>query len=321
MDAALTDRLVVVVGGSGFVGRYLVQLLAKAGARVRIVTRTPETAMFLKPLGGLGQIEVVRGNVSDAASLAAAFAHADMGVNLVGILDERAGQKFANVQAEGAAAVARAAAAVGVTAFVQVSAIGADAGSAAEYARTKAAGEAAVLAALPHATIVRPSIVFGPEDQFINRFAAMAGSPLPVVPVVAGGAKFQPVYVLDVARAIVAALGDPAAFGSKTFELGGPRVYSFREIIGWIIREIRSSKALVEVPDFAAKLMAIAGDTLSFVPMTSGQFAMLQSDNVARGPGFADFGIDPVPMEAIAPAYLERYRAAGRFHRDAETPA
>lgn len=320
MDGQLLDRLVVVVGGSGFVGRYLVQVLAKAGARVRVVTRNPENATFLKPLGGLGQIQVVRGDVTDEVSLAQAFDKADAGVNLVGILDERGGQKFARVQADGASKAARAAAAAGATAFVQVSAIGADAGAKAEYARTKAAGEAAVLAAMPQATIVRPSIVFGPEDQFINRFAALAKSS-PVVPVVRGDAKFQPVYVLDLARAIAVALGDPGGFGGRTYELGGPRVYSFREIIAWILHEIRSTKSMVEVPDFAASLMGLAGDYVPLVPMTSGQFAMLQSDNVAQPPGLAAFGIDPVPLEAIAPGYLERYRTAGRFHRDPETPA
>jgi len=317
MDGSLAGRLVVVVGGSGFVGRYLVQELAHADARIRIVVRSPERANFLKPLGALGQIEIVAGDVTNAARLTAAFTHADAGVNLVGILDERAGQKFARVQAAGAAMVAKAAAAAGVSAFVQVSAIGADAASGAEYARTKAAGESAVMAELPHATIVRPSLVFGPEDQFINRFAALAKAS-PVMPVVAGGTKFQPVYVVDVARAIVAALTDPARFGGQTFELGGPRVYAFRDIIAWIMREIRVDKPLIEVPPFAAQLMGRAGDFLPFMPMTSGQYVMLQSDNVAAAPGLAAFGIDPTPLEAVAPAYLERYRPAGRFHRDAE---
>ena len=315
MAANLTDRLVVVVGGSGFVGRYLVGQLAHAGARIRVVVRSPERAAFLKPLAALGQIEIVAGSVTNAASIAAAFVHADYGVNLVGILDERGGQKFAATQADGAATVARAAAAANVAAFVQVSAIGADAASPAEYARTKAAGELAVTAALPHATIVRPSLVFGPEDQFINRFAALAKA-LPVVPVVAGGTRFQPVYVVDVARAIVASLTDPATFGGKTFELGGPKVYAFRDIIAWIMRQIRVDKSLLEVPPFAAQLMGRAGDFLPFVPMTSGQYAMLQSDNVAALPGLAAFGIDPAPLEAIAPGYLVRYRSGGRFNKD-----
>ncbi len=317
MDGSLAGRLVVVVGGSGFVGRYLVQELARADARIRIVVRSPERANFLKPLGKLGQIEIVAGDVTDAESVAAAFHHADAGVNLVGILDERAGQKFARVQAGGAAAVAKAAATAGVAAFVQVSAIGADAGSGAEYARTKAAGEGAVLAALPRATIIRPSLVFGPEDQFINRFAALARTS-PIMPVVAGNTRFQPVYVVDLARAIVAALTDPARYGGQTFELGGPRVYAFRDIIAWIMREIRVDKPLIEVPPFAARMMGRAGDVLPFVPMTSGQYVMLQSDNVAAPPGLAAFGIDPTPLEAVAPAYLERYRTSGRFHRDPE---
>ena len=316
---ALADRVVVVVGGSGFIGRYLVQELARAGARVRVVVRSVERAGALKTLGDLGQIEIVGGDVARPVTIDAAFAHADAGVNLVGILDERSGQKFAAVQSGGAAAVAAAASAAGVGAFVHVSAIGANATSGAEYARTKAAGEAAVLAALPHATILRPSLVFGPEDQFINRFAALAKSS-PVVPVVAGGTKFQPVYVVDVARAIVAALADPARFGGETFELGGPRVYAFRDIIAWIMREVRVDKPLLEVPPFAAKLMGRAGDVVPFMPMTSGQYIMLQSDNVAAPPGLAAFGIEPTPLEAIAPAYLERYRTSGRFHRDAETP-
>ncbi len=316
MDGSVADRLVVVVGGSGFVGRYLVEELAHAGARVRVVVRAPERAYFLKPLGALGQVEIVAGDVADAGSITRAFRHADMGVNLVGILDERGGQKFAATQATGAATVARAAADAEVSAFVQISAIGADATSGAEYARTKAAGELAVTAALPHATILRPSLVFGPEDAFINRFAALARA-APVIPVVAGGTRFQPVFVVDVAKAIVAALADPATFGGSTFELGGPKVYAFRDLIAWIAREIRVEKSLIDVPPFAAKLMGRAGDILPFLPMTSGQYIMLQSDNVAAPPGLAAFGIAPTPLEAVAPAYLERYRTAGRFHRDA----
>jgi len=318
--SGLAGRLVVVIGGSGFIGRYLVQELAHADARIRVVVRSPERAAALKPLGRVGQIEIVAGSVTDAAAMTRAFAHADAGINLVGILDERSGQRFDRVQAEGAGNAARAAAAANVTAFVQMSAIGADAASTAGYARTKAAGEAAVTAALPFATILRPSIVFGPEDQFINRFAALAKQ-LPVVPVVAGGTRFQPVYVVDVARAAVAALAEPDRYGGKTFELGGPRVYLFRDIIAWIMREIRTTKSIVEMPAAAARLMGRAGDFLPFVPMTSGQYTMLQSDNVAQPPGLAAFGIDATPLEAVAPAYLERYRTSGRFHRDAETAA
>ena len=310
------DGLVVIVGGSGFVGRYVVQELARTGVRMRVVVRTPEAAAFLRPLGAVGQIQLVGGNVSDAAGLGRAFENATAGVNLVGILAESGKQRFDAVQAKGAGNVARAAAAAGVAAFVQVSAIGADAASPARYAQTKAAGEAAVRTALPHATILRPSIIFGPEDQFINRFAQLART-LPVVPVVAGATRFQPVYVLDVAQAVAAALADPAQFGGKIFELGGPTRYAFREIIAWILREIRVGKPLVEVPALIAKAMARAGDFVPGAPMTFDQWTMLQTDNIATGPGLAAFGISPTPLESVAPRYLERYRSGGRFHRDA----
>ena len=187
----------------------------------------------------------------------------------------------------------------------------------AAYARTKAKGEAAVLAALPHATIVRPSIVFGREDQFFNRFASLATT-LPVVPVVAGGTRFQPVYVLDVAQAIAAALADPGRHGGVTYSLGGPDVRSFRDILAWIVAEVRPGKPLVEVPDGVAALMARAGDFVPGAPMTSGQWQMLQADNVVPpgAPGLADLGVAATPLESIVPAYLERYKTGGRFHRD-----
>ncbi|QXQ05590.1 complex I NDUFA9 subunit family protein [Sphingosinicellaceae bacterium] len=311
------DGLVVVVGGGGFVGRYLVQVLAKTGVRIRVVSRNPEGASFLKPLGGLGDIQIVRGNVRDAASMARAFDGATAGVNLVGILAEGGSQRFDAVQARGAGTVAEAARNAGVAAFVQVSAIGADANSPAGYARTKAAGEAAVLKALPHATIVRPGIVFGREDQFINRFAALTAQ-LPVVPVVAGKTRFQPVYVLDVAHAIAAALADPAKFGGQVYSLGGPRIYSFREILTWIRDQVRPGKTLLDIPDAAAALMAKLGNFVPGAPMTQDQWLMLQRDTVVvpGDLGLADLGIEATPMESIAPAYLERYKTGGRFHRD-----
>ena len=311
------DELIVVIGGSGFVGRYLVQALAARGARLRVVVRNPDGASFLKPLGGLGQIQIVRGDVRDAAALARAFDGATAGVNLVGILAESGTQRFEAVQARGAGLVAQAAAAAGVTAFVQVSAIGADARAKAAYGRTKAAGECAVLAALPHATIVRPSIIFGREDQFFNRFAALATT-LPVMPVVAGRTRFQPVYVLDVAHAIAAALGDPAKFGGTTYALGGPDVRSFRDLLAWIVAEVRPGKRLIDVPDGIAALMATAGDFVPGAPMTSGQWQMLQSDNIVPpgAPGLVDLGVAATPMASIVPGYLERYKTGGRFHRD-----
>ena len=311
------DGLVTIVGGAGFVGRYVVQLLAASGVRLRIVARNPRSASFLQPLGGLGQIQAVRGDVRDPASLARAFEGATAGVNLAGILAEAGGQRFDAVQATGAGNVARAAAAAGVAAFVQISAIGADARGAAAYARSKAAGEAAVHAALPHATILRPSIIFGRDDQFFNRFASLAAT-LPVVPVVAGRTRFQPVYVLDVAHGIVTALGDPARHGTTVFSLGGPEVRSFRDILAWIVREVRPGKPLVDVPDGIAALMARVGDFVPGAPMTSGQWQMLQVDNVvpAGAPGLADLGVAATPIDAVVPAYLERYKTGGRFHRD-----
>ncbi|MGL4541896.1 MAG: complex I NDUFA9 subunit family protein [Polymorphobacter sp.] len=306
--------LAVVVGGSGFIGRYLVQELARSGIRIRVAVRNAVAANFLQPLGALGQVEIVEADVTNAASLARAFRDATTGVNLVGILAE-GGQKFDAVQNRGAAAVALAAAAAGVASFVQVSAIGADVTSPSRYGRSKGEGEAAVRAALPGATIIRPSIVFGAEDLFLNRFAALAQS-LPVVPVVAGDTRFQPVYVLDVARAIVAALADPRRHGGHTYDLGGPRTYTFRALIAWIMREVRADKPMVDVPPFAAKLMAQLGSILPGMPMTHDQWLMLQSDNIAVLPGLAELGIEPTPMEAIAPLYLERFRTAGRFHRD-----
>ena len=296
-------------------GRYVVQRLTARGCRVRVGVRYPERAGFLKPLGDLGQISVVRVEIGSGQGLKQAFDGAVAGVNLVGILDERAGQRFADVQANGAGMAARAAAAAGVAAYVQVSAIGAEAGSSIAYARTKAEGEAAVMAALPFATVLRPSLVVGPEDQFLNRFASMAAMS-PLLPVVSGESRFQPVYVLDVAAAVVAALGQAEARG-RVFELGGPEVMSFREILAMINHETGRGRALLEVPDAVARLMGRVGDVLSFVPMTSDQFAMLQKDNVmAEGAaGLAALGVPPTPLSSFVPQMLARYRAGGRFSK------
>jgi uncharacterized protein YbjT (DUF2867 family) len=316
MDGLDTDGLVVIVGGSGFIGRYLVQDLARTGVRMRIVARNIPAAQFLKPLGGLGQIDIVYGDVRDPASLRSAMRGATAAVNLAGILTATP-QIFDAVHARGAELAARAAAEAGAGRFVHVSAIGADRESPAAYARSKAAGEAAVRAAFPAATIVRPSVVFGREDAFLNRFAGLAQSMLPVMPVIAGATKFQPVYVGDVARAIATALGDPRAFGGRIFELGGPRTYSFRELLAWIMDEVRARKPLFDVPDSLAAMMAQLSGWLPGVPITRDQWAMLQTDTIAHGDGLSAFGIAATPMEAIAPAYLERFRTAGRFHREA----
>jgi uncharacterized protein YbjT (DUF2867 family) len=309
--------LVTVVGGSGFLGRYIVQRLAEAGLRVRVAVRHPEAALFLKPLGGLGQIQLVHGDITSDAQMAAAFDGATAGVNLVGILAESGKQRFDAVQAQGAGRAARAAAAAGVRHYVQVSAIGADAASSVPYARSKAQGEAAVLAAIPTATILRPSLVVGPEDQFLNRFAAMARLS-PVLPVIAGDSRFQPVFVMDVAAAVVAALGSPAAAG-RTYELGGPDVLSFRAILAMINAETRQHRTLLEVPAGIAGLMGRLGDVLPFMPMNSDQLVMLGKDNIvgAGMPGLAELGVLPTPMAAFVPAMLERYRPSGRFNQNA----
>ncbi len=316
-SALAPGALVTVVGGSGFLGRYIVQRLAEAGLRVRVAVRHPETALFLKPLGSLGQVQLVHGNITSDAQMAAAFDGAAAGVNLVGILAESGKQRFDAVQAEGAGRAARAAAAAGVRHYVQVSAIGADAASPVPYARSKAQGEAAVLAAIPTATILRPSLIIGPEDQFLNRFAAMARLS-PVLPVIAGNTRFQPVFVMDVAAAVVAALNSPAAAG-RTYELGGADVLSFRAILAMINAETRQQRRLLEVPGWIAALMAKLGDVLPFMPMTSDQLAMLGKDNVVTSgmPGLADLGVEATPMAAFVPAMLERYRPSGRFNQNA----
>jgi NADH dehydrogenase len=313
MSALAPNSLVTVIGGSGFIGRYAVQMLAEHGFRLRVVVRNAQTALFLKPLGDLGQIEIVAGDIRSDADMVRAFAGAAAGVNLVGILAEGGGRTFTAIQAEGAGRAARAAAAAGIGRYVQVSAIGADAASPSAYGRTKAAGEAAVRAALPGAVILRPSIVFGPEDQFFNRFADLA-TLAPVMPVISGRTRFQPVHVLNVAEAITHGLIRDDTAG-QTYELGGPGIYSFRELLAMILKDIGRNIPLVEVPDGIARLMGAVGNVLPFVPMTSDQFAMLQKDNVcAPGvPGLAALGITPTPVEAIIPGQLARFRKGGRF--------
>ncbi|MEX6724813.1 complex I NDUFA9 subunit family protein [Parapedomonas caeni] len=310
----MAGDLYTVFGGSGFIGRYVVQQLAARGHRVRVAVRNPNLALFLKPSGAVGQIQLVQANVRNAESVARAVAGADGVVNLVGLLAESGHQTFKDVQAEGAATVARAAAAAGVRAFVQMSAIGADAASPARYARTKAEAEAAVRAALPQATILRPSVVFGPEDDFINRFARLARM-LPVMPVVAGDTRFQPVYVADVAAAVVSALEAPAEVGGHVFELGGPRTYTMRDLLAYILDEAMLDRPLVEVPMAAAGLLASLTGWLPGAPLTSDQLLMLARDNVVS-PTSADLralGVSPTPLEAIAPSYLVQYRPKGRF--------
>jgi NADH dehydrogenase len=308
-------KLITIVGGAGFVGRYVVQELAKRGTRLRVLVRDAHRAAHLKPLSAVGQIALVEGDLRNAALVDAACSGADGVINLVGVLDERGGS-FDSVHVEGARTVAAAAAKAGAAALVHLSAIGADPESESGYGRSKGEGEAAVRAAFPGATILRPSLIFGPEDQFINRFAALArGLPF-VLPVVAPRMKLQPVHVLDVARAVVEAVEAPARFGGRTYELGGPRVWTMRELLGWIVAQTYSDKPLVDVPDgVAAKIAAFTG-WLPGAPLTGDQWRMLQRDNVvAEGAdGLEAFGIRPTPLEAVAPNYLVRYRKHGRFN-------
>ena len=303
-----TDRLVTLFGGGGFVGRYVAQALFKAGARVRIAEREPRRAFFLKPLCGLGQIQFMRAQVTDAGDAARAVDGADAVVNLVGILKG----DFEEVHVGGARNVAAAAAAAGVPALVHVSAIGADPDAASAYGRSKGEGEEAVRAAFPAATIVRPSIAFGLEDDFVNRFARMAQL-LPVLPVMRGSWKLQPVHVADLGKAIARAALDPAPYAGRTFELGGPQVLSLHELNRWICEATGRNRALVDIPDPIAGLIARLTGWLPFAPLTWDQWLMLQRDNIATGPGFEAFGIRPTPLAAVAGGWLTLYRRHGRF--------
>lgn len=309
-------NLVTVIGGSGFLGRYVVQHLARAGHRVRVAVRHPELAQFLKPLGGVGQIQIVQANVRYPASIARAVAGSDAIVNLVGILYPSGHQTFNHVQGEGAEGIARAAVAASVKVLVHVSAIGADAESPSNYARTKGEGEAKVRAAFPAATILRPSVVFGPEDGFFNRFAGLAQIS-PVMPVICGDSRFQPVYVGDVASAILQAVENPARHGGQTYELGGPRVWTFRDLLAYILKEIRINRPLVEIPLPIAKLQAAVLGLLPRPMLTSDQLKLLARDNVvsAGAAGLDAFGITPTPIESVVPSYLVTYRPHGQFNR------
>lgn len=305
-----TRKVATVFGGSGFLGRYVVKRLAAAGYVVRVAVRDTEGAMFLRPMGGVGQIVPLRAGVSDEPAVVRAVSGAEVVVNLVGILAERHAGDFIKLQAEGAGRVARAAAAAGVAHFVQISAIGADAASESLYAKSKAMGEEAVRAAMPGAVILRPSLVFGAEDQFFNRFASMAQLS-PVMPVIYGNTRFQPVYVGDVADAVMAAIGRPEAAG-VTYELAGPKVWTFRELMAWILETTRRRRPLIEIPAALAKLQAAVLERLPGKLLTRDQLILLAKDNVARDlPGLAALGITATPVEQVVPLYLARYRPGG----------
>ena len=314
------SKLVTIFGGSGFVGRYIARRMANEGWRVRVAVRRPNEALFVKPYGVVGQVEPVFANIRDDASVAAAINGADAVVNCVGILAPSGKNTFDAVQADGAARIARIAAEQGVTGFVQISAIGSDADGASAYSRTKAAGEAAVLEHMPNASILRPSIVFGVEDQFFNRFASMARLG-PVLPIVGAETKFQPVYVDDVAKAAVALLTGDAKPG--IYELGGPDVKTFREMMTDMLEVIQRRRMVLGMPFFAAKAMAFGFDmletvSLGMVPngmLTRDQLKNLARDNVASAdlPGLADLGIEATPYSSVLPDYLWRFRNSGQY--------
>ncbi|MES2986695.1 MAG: complex I NDUFA9 subunit family protein [Pseudomonadota bacterium] len=303
----MKDMLVTLIGGGGFLGRYVAQELFAAGARVRVVQPRPRDAWFIKTLGGLGQTQFAAADIRKPETLARALQGSDAVVNLVGVL---AGD-FEGVHVDGARNVAEAAAAAGATTLIHVSAIGADPNSAADYGRTKGEGEIAVRKAFPDATIFRPSILFGREDAFVNRFAGMIANTPVAVPVLRAEAKFQPAYVADVAQAIAQAIMDPAAHAGQTYSLGGPDVISMIDLFKWIAGTIQRDVPFVALPDAIGGVIPF----LPFAPITRDQWRMLGTDNVvpAGEQGFAAFGIVPTPLATVAPAWMVRFRKAGRF--------
>jgi uncharacterized protein YbjT (DUF2867 family) len=315
-------RRITILGGSGFIGRYVVKRLAATGAVIAVVSRHASSAGFLRPMGDVGQIALINADVTDRTLLAAAVEGADAVVSAAGILYERDKQRFDAVHHRGPALLATLAKAAGAKRFIHLSAIGADPAAPAAYARSKAAGEAAVRDAFPGATILRPSIVFGPEDDFFNRFAAMAQF-LPALPLIGGGhTRFQPVYVGDVADAVSAALMRADAVGA-TFELGGPRVLSFKELMELVLRETHRRCALVNVPFALATLEAAFLEWLPKPPLTRDQVKLLQRDNVvAPGvPGLPELMITPTALELVLPTYLDRFRRGGRWGATIAAPA
>ena len=316
----MSAQLVTVFGGSGFIGRHVVRALARAGWRVRVAVRRPDLAGHLQPLGAVGQIHAVQANLRYRDSVERAVHGADAVVNLVGILNESGRQKFSAVQAQGARFIAEACAKAGITKLVQLSAIGADAHSASDYARSKAAGEAAMLACVPSAIILRPSLVFGPEDGFFNRFASLARL-MPFLPLIGGGeTKFQPVYVGDVAAAVLKAVDGEAVPGA-IYELGGPQVQSFKQLLEYILAVTNRKRPLVNLPFALARMQASLLELLPNPMLTVDQVTLLERDNVVgsdaitAGHTLAGLGVTPTSIAAIVPSYLYRYRKHGQFER------
>lgn len=314
------SKLVTIYGGSGFVGRYIARRLANEGWRVRVAVRRPNEAMFVRPYGAVGQVEPVLCNIRDDASVALAMRGADAVVNCVGVLNEIGRNEFDTVQTEGAERVARLAAAEGVTRMVHISAIGADAEAGSEYSRTKAQGEAGVLAHMPGAMILRPSVIFGTEDQFFNRFAAMTRVG-PFLPLVGAQTQFQPVYVDDVAKAAVQGVLGQASGG--VYELGGPEVKTFRALMQQMLDVINRHRIILGIPFWVARIMAGMLDIMKFASfqlfpnniLTRDQLKNLRHDNVASDSalGFADLGIEPATLESVLPDYLWKFRPSGQY--------
>lgn len=310
----MKERLVTVFGGSGFIGRYIVEQLAREGAQVRVAVRRPNEALFLKPLGELGQIRLMAANLKNEASVRRAIRGADAVINLVGVLFNSGGQTFEALQAEGAGLVARVASEEGVKHMVQMSALGAAHASNSRYARTKAMGEDAVLAAFPNATILRPSVVIGPEDGFYNRFAKLVKL-FPILPIPGADTKFQPVYVDDVARAAVIASRGGEAFEGKTFELGGPQAMSLKALLEDMMDQIGTRRPIIRVPWGLAMFQATFLQLLPNPPLTRDQVTLLRTDNVVRdgAQGFEAFGIKPTGIAGVLPRYSQQYRPKGQF--------
>jgi len=316
----MDGKRVTVFGGAGFVGRTIVRELARRGARVTVGCRDVERAKFLKPMGAVGQVTPIKADVTNAGQVARAVEGAEIVISLVGILHQSGGNTFDAVQASGPGVIAVAAADAGASQMVHVSAIGADADSKSSYASSKAIGEAAVRAAFPSATILRPSIIFGPDDSFFNKFAGLAGL-APALPLIGGGhTKFQPVCVQDVASAALAALARSEAAG-KTYELGGPTVYSFRELMELMMAHTKRSRPLILVPFWAARMKAGFLEMLPKPLLTRDQVELLKSDNVVAEDalGLTDLGIEPTPCEIVLPTYLDRFRPGGRYNRSRVT--
>jgi NADH dehydrogenase len=322
----MRNELVTVFGGSGFLGRHTVRALARAGYRIRVAVRRPHAGFFLKPAGTVGQIQVVKANVDDADQVAAAVAGAHIVINLTGVLFSRGTQSFTAIHEEGAGMVAKAAAAAGAQTLIHVSAIGADPDSDSAYARSKGEGERRVREAFPGAVILRPSLLFGPEDGFFNKFANLARY-APALPLIGGGhTRFQPAFVGDVAAAIVQCAGNRTTAG-HVYELGGPTTYSFKDLMRIVLQETDRKRLLVPLPFFIGTLLGFGLSLFSmllfFLPLAStplltmDQVKLLKHDNIASGEGFAALGIVPTSVEAEVPSYLWRYRARGQFQDSA----